>query len=500
MYSQTDILQIQQKGITLDQVNNQLNIFKKGVSFLTVTRPAGYNQGIFLYNSNEVEKLVMYFKEHKNNHSIAKFVPASGAATRMFKGLYEFLEEPQKPNSEADKFEEKLNAFAFYNDLKNIAINQGVEFEKIPRKLLVELLLQPKGLNYGNLPKGLLKFHKYEDYSRVPVEEHLVEGALYAQDKTNEVTVHFTISPEHIQSFNELIKSTAKKYEAEYAVKYHITYSIQKSSTDTVAADNQNKPFRDKEGKLVFRPGGHGALLENLNDLNSDIIFIKNIDNVVPDRLKPVTTEYKNAIAGLLLQTQYQIATYLKALEKSDITNELVVEIKEFIETNLGYIFPESFSKLSLKEKSDKLFEILNRPLRVCGMVKNSGEPGGGPFWVQSKDGSQSLQILESSQFDLDDEEQRNIFKKASHFNPVDLVVYTKDYKGNKFDLTRYSDPDTGFISLKSKDGKELKALELPGLWNGAMANWSTIFVEVPVLTFNPVKTVIDLLRDEHKA
>ena len=355
-----------------------------------------------------------------------------------------------------------------------------------------------KGLNYSSLPKGLLKFHTYDQWNRTSVEEHLVEGAMYAKNSDGKVNIHFTVSPEHLKLFTELIQLVSKEYEKKFDIIYNITFSIQKPSTDTIAVDDRNEPFLNSDGNLLFRPGGHGALLENLNDLNADVIFIKNIDNVVPDRIKNQTVTYKKALAGLLLKVQQQTFTYLKKLE-SGFDEKLISEIIPYIETKLGYHFSESLSDLSLLQKKNLLIDILNRPIRVCGMVKNEGEPGGGPYWVKSDEGSSSLQILESSQFNLKDHAQNEIFKKATHFNPVDLVITMRNYKGEKFNLLQYRDPETGFISIKSKDGKALKALELPGLWNGSMAFWNTIFVEVPMITFNPVKTINDLLRKEHQ-
>jgi hypothetical protein len=504
MFTKNDLLQIQSKGITIDTITKQIDTFKKGFPFLNVSKSATINDGIISLTSEQVDALKQEYSVKSKKHTISKFVPASGAATRMFKSLYEYVAEPTAIYEEVHKFITNINSFAFYNDLKNKSLENNLSLENLIKTNqiteIINLLLLPTGLNYGNLPKGLLKFHKYEDNSRVPIEEHLVEGALYGTNEKKEVNIHFTLSPEHIQAFNQLISSVIDKYSKLFKINYHITFSIQKPSTDTIAVDDFNNPFREKDGKLIFRPGGHGALLENLNEQNADIQFIKNIDNVVPDRLKPETTRYKMALAGLLLQNKETIDDYLLKLSKNLISdNEQVFEIKSYIETNLGYYFPDNFTKLELDEKRQKLFQILNRPIRVCGMVKNLGEPGGGPFWVKARDGSLSLQILETSQFDLDNEAQRTIFKSATYFNPVDLIVYTKDYKGNKFDLTNFTDPETGFISIKSKDGKELKALELPGLWNGAMANWNTIFVEVPIITFNPVKTLSDLLRDEHR-
>ena len=365
-------------------------------------------------------------------------------------------------------------------------------------KAVVSNLLESAGLNYGALPKGLLKFHRYADGVRTPLEEHLVEGALYAAGKSGEVNVHFTVSTQHRALFEKLVAAKAAEYEAKYGTTYHISFSEQKPSTDTVAADMENKPFRDEDGKVLFRPGGHGALIENLNDLDADIVFIKNIDNVVPDRLKADTVTYKKLLAGVLVTLQKQAFEYLELLDGGHYSHEQLETIIRFVQQQLRC------RRTDLKELEDAdlviyLRKKLNRPMRVCGMVKNVGEPGGGPFLAYNPDGTISLQILESSPVDMNDPEKKAMFEKGTHFNPVDLVCAVRDYKGNKFNLLKHVDKATGFISYKSKNGKDLKALELPGLWNGSMSDWNTVFVEVPLSTFNPVKTVNDLLREQHQ-
>ncbi len=354
-------------------------------------------------------------------------------------------------------------------------------------------------MNYGNLPKGLLTFHKYDHHSRTAVEEHLVEGSGYAANKGSVILIHLTVSPEHRNSFDQLLKKVQKKYEDEYKVRFEITYSVQKPSTDTLAIDDKNEPFRESDGSLHFRPGGHGALLENLNDIDADIVFIKNIDNVTHDRNKADTIRYKKALAGLLIHYQEKIFNYLNLLEKpKEISGKMLKEIADFLNEELGTTVNSRILQHPA-EAAVYLFKKLNRPIRVCGMVQNIGEPGGGPFWTLESDGSKSLQIVESSQVNLHDPEQAAILNSSTHFNPVDLVCGIKDFHGRKFNLMEYRDPETGFISKKFKNGKPLKALELPGLWNGSMARWNTIFVEVPINTFTPVKTVYDLLRPEHQ-
>ena len=435
---------------------------------------------------------------------IVKFVPASGAASRMFKNMFEFLgADYDVPTTDFEKkFFDHIHSFAFFNDLNAACIDNtgktiNALLEERQYKAIVSNLLEAAGLNYGALPKGLLKFHRYADGVRTPLEEHLVEGALYAAGKSGEANVHFTVSTEHRQLFQQLVDAKVAEYEAKYGIRYHVSFSEQKPSTDTVAADMENKPFRDK-GKLLFRPGGHGALIENLNDLDADVVFIKNIDNVVPDRLKGDTVTYKKLLAGVLVTLEAKAFDYLRLLDGGHYSHDQLEEIIRFVQRDLRC------RRADLKQLEDAdlviyLRKKLNRPMRVCGMVKNVGEPGGGPFLAYNPDGTVSLQILESSQIDMKDPEKKAMFEQGTHFNPVDLVCAVRDYKGNKFNLLNYVDKATGFISYKSKGGKELKALELPGLWNGSMSDWNTVFVEVPLSTFNPVKTVNDLLREQHQ-
>ena len=495
MLTQEDKAYLAKKGITEDKLNAQLECFKTGFPWLKLAGAASPGKGIMTPDKEEKDTYLNAWTDYLNGDGkVLKFVPASGAASRMFKNLFEYLDNGEK-TSFIQKFEDGIEHFAFIDDLKAAIAKNGGDSSV---KTAIATLLGDNGLSYGKLPKGLLKFHKYDDGARTPVEEHLVEGALYAGGKTGNVHVHFTVSPEHRSLFETLVANVAPKYEAQFGVKYSVSFSEQKSSTDTVAANPDNTPFRGKDGKILFRPGGHGALIENLNDLDADIIFIKNIDNVVPDRLKPETTEYKKLIAGVLVSKQAKAFKYLQLLDSGVYTHEQLEEIIRFLQNDLSCRNPE-LKNLEDAELAIYLHKKLNRPMRVCGMVKNVGEPGGGPFLAYNNDGTISLQILESSQIDTANEEYMKMFQNGTHFNPVDLVCAVKEYKGNKFDLKKYVDHKTGFISNKSKDGKELKALELPGLWNGSMSDWNTIFVEVPLATFNPVKTVNDLLREQHQ-
>ena len=494
------------KGISEEKLNAQLKNFETGFPFLKLAGAASPEKGITIPTADEKASYLAAWDKYLNGTSkVLKFVPASGAASRMFKDLFEFLDgESNEPNNDfIKKFFANIKNFAFYAELdKACADNEGKGIDALVSegnyKAVIANLLNEKGLSYGKLPKGLLKFHSYEENSRTPLEEHLVEGALYAGGKDGKVNVHFTVSPEHRPLFESLVTDKAAEYASKFNVAYSVSFSEQKSSTDTVAANPDNTPFRTEDGKILFRPGGHGALIENLNDLDADIIFIKNIDNVVPDRLKPETVEYKKLIAGVLVSMQKKAFDYLALLDSGKYTHEQLEEIIHFLHNDICLRNPE-LKVLEDAELAIYLKSKLNRPMRVCGMVKNVGEPGGGPFLAYNPDGTISLQILESSQIDKNNAEYLAMFNGGTHFNPVDLVCAVKDYQGNKFDLTKYVDPQTGFISSKSKNGKELKALELPGLWNGAMSDWNTIFVEVSLGTFNPVKTVNDLLRDQHQ-
>ena len=505
MFTSNDLELLSEKGIGIEQIEDQLSFFEKGVPYLPIVASASCDKGIMHVQE---QGQLLYFNEWesylKQNKRIFKFVPASGAASRMFKDLFEFLdanyEVPTTPFEKA--FFDGIKKFAFYEQLNDVCVrNEQKNIDRLiangSYKKIVENLLQATGLNYGQLPKGLLKFHNYPGNTRTAMEEHLVEGALYACNAEKKVNIHFTVSSEHKDLFQALTAEKVPGYEREFDVNYDVSFSEQKPSTDTLAVDNENKPFRDK-GNLLFRPGGHGALIENLNDIDADIVFIKNIDNVVPDSFKEITIRYKKLIAGILVHLQKKIFDYLDLIDSGKHNHEQLLEMIHFLQNDLCIKNPDTKfledSELALYIKSK-----LNRPLRVCGMVKNEGEPGGGPFLAINSDGTTSLQILESSQIDLKDPEKKALFERGTHFNPVDLVCSLKDNKGNCYNLSQYVDKKTGFISLKSKAGKALKALELPGLWNGAMSDWNTVFVEVPIETFNPVKTVNDLLRKEHQ-
>jgi hypothetical protein len=500
-----DLKQLQDKGISSQQIEEQIKFFQTGFPYLCIIASASIEKGIKYIIEKEQDKYLKTWVAYlEQNKEIVKFVPASGAASRMFKDLFEFLSADYTvPTTKFEQaFFNNIHRFAFFESLNRFCLlNEKMAIDDLMQtgkyKPIVENLLQEKGLNYGYLPKGLILFHSYPEGARTAMEEHLVEGALYACNQAKQVNVHFTVSPEHRALFEKLTEDQLSDYAQKFDVNYEVSFSEQKSATDTLAVDSENKPFREN-GQLLFRPGGHGALIENLNDISADVVFIKNIDNVVPDSFKMITVQYKKLLAGVLIDMQQKMFNYLQLIDSGNYTHEQVVEMLYFLQDELCVKNPET-KHLEDAELVLYIKSKLDRPLRVCGMVKNAGEPGGGPFLVVNSDATISLQILESSQIDLKNPEMKALFEQGTHFNPVDLVCALKNYKGEKFDLPKYVDKNTGFISLKSKGGKELKALELPGLWNGAMADWNTVFVEIPIETFNPVKTVNDLLRPEHQ-
>lgn len=515
MFSEKELQQIKSKGLTPQQVENQITSFKTGFPYIRLSAPATPGHGLNSFTDEEALSLSNYFDDNYKDYEILKFVPASGAASRMFKHLFEFRQAYKKTDDDIEKYSSdvsfnsvnyfftNIHKFAFYNQLKQIMAVNNLDIDKLIREfdfnLILDYFITEKGMNYASLPKGLLLFHNYKDDPRTSVEEHLVEGAHYSTDKNKISRVHLTVSPEHQSRFESKVNDKKSKYEDRFNVSLNVEFSQQKSFTDIIAVTPENEPFTNKDGSLLFRPGGHGALIENLNELEGEIIFVKNIDNIVPDRLRETTYLYKKVIGGLLFKLQSQTFDYLDILDSGNITEDELNIILEFAKNDLMIFIPDAYIGYDEMEKIDFLYNRLNRPIRVCGMVKNEGEPGGGPFWVIDEDDNQSLQIVESSQMDMNNPEQKEIISRSTHFNPVDLVCGIRNYKGEKFDLSEFVDPNTGFISLKSQGGKDLKAQELPGLWNGAMADWITIFVETPIITFNPVKTINDLLRPQHQ-
>ncbi len=500
-----DIETLKEKGISEEKLRDELKMLAEGFPFLKIEAPATVGHGISPLSDDMKKTAVKCWDELLSAGGIVmKMVPASGAASRMFKDIFSFVNgNKEKPDNDfMKKFFERIEDFAFFPRLNFICISlYGKSVDSLVKekrfKDVAQALIGKDGLNYGYLPKALLQFHKVIGTSRTALEEHLAEGAMYASGKNEKVTVHFTVSQDHLPLVMSKVEEASAHIGHKYGVTFDVSYSVQKSHTDTVASNLDGSPYREN-GKLFFRPGGHGALIENLNDLDADIIFIKNIDNVVPDERRASTVEYKKIIGGILVATKQRINEYCKKLDKGTPSAEDLEEMLHFTRTVLC-ITHDNADEMSAEEKAEYLFSKLNRPTRVCGMVKNEGEPGGGPYLAYNADGTVSPQILEASQIDPDNKETVKMMKNATHFNPVDLVVSTKDFRGKKFNLPDYVDKATGFISLKSREGVEIKALELPGLWNGAMSDWNTILVEVPADTFNPVKTVNDLLRDSHQ-
>jgi hypothetical protein len=501
-FSDKDLKAIAEKGVDVQEVLKQLEIFRRGTKPVRLIRPARVGDGIVQIHPEEIDELVSLHEQAAERGRMLKFVPASGVASRMFKDWYSWYQKGGVAwAGGAVDFLENVVKFAFYEDLKKVMASEGEDVERCIREGrcadILEFILTPRGLNYTWLPKGLLKFHIYPGQARTALEEHLVEAALYVRDAQKVCRIHFSVSEEHESRFINVLSGIRGYYEKPFAVKYEIAVTTQHPSTDTVAVDMENKPVLDRSGKIMFWPGGHGALLKNLNDIDGDIIFIKNIDNVVPDRLKDITVLYKKILGGYLIQLQDEIFNNLKLLSGRRVDDELLSRIIRFCQGKLFLFFPDGFWNDSSFAKKEYVFRMLNRPLRVCGMVKNEGEPGGGPFWVE-ENRTRSLQIVEQNQLDLNSEEQKDIWKGSTYFNPVDLVCGVRNYQGEKFDLNSYANMDAVFISKKSYEEGELKALELPGLWNGSMAFWNTVFVEVPLETFNPVKTIGDLLRKAH--
>lgn len=507
-----DFVQMNSCGTPIEKVRAQLLTFRNGLSKIQLMKPALLSDGIFDLDQARASKLAGYFDTKKEELELMKFVPASGAASRMFKFVCEFLAEfnphqetinayINRRKDEALKiFLVGIDKFPFFNEVLNVAKEDGT-YENMSKDLrylsFIKTMLTDKAFDYANKPKGILPFHAYEGFVATPVFEHLKESAAYAASE-GKAGVHFTISEEHLDGFLDAVDAAKKMVEPEYGVAINFGFSYQHKQTDTIAVDLVNQPFRNPDGSLLFRPGGHGALIQNLNELDADIVFVKNIDNVSHNNIETIAL-YKKALAGQLLDLQEQVFACLRRIEQDDVTEQEIRNMFAFAMAKLSVDVPEDIMKFTHEHRLDFAKQIFNRPIRVCGMVKNEGEPGGGPFWVKGDNGRVSLQIVESSQIDLDNPAQKAILAASTHFNPVDLVCGLKNYKGEKFDLEEFVDHSTGFIVHKNKMGKDLKSYELPGLWNGAMAGWITVFTEVPLATFNPVKTVNDLLKPAHQ-
>lgn len=513
-FTKEDIAFLNLKGISTQQLEEQLAVLHEGIPFADLRDPAIIQDGIDSYDQAEQEKLVTLFDNQKNTLDLLKFTPASGAATRMFKFLFTFLKEYDPEKESVNAYINKRNAqdlrlffvgldsFPFYKSVRNYLKASYPEETQtsvdVNRYHFVKMMLGQEALNFGNTPKGLFPFHTYKKHTTSAFEEHLFEAALYAKSK-GVAKLHFTISEQHQEAFKKKFIDCKEKIEAKTQTVFDITYSFQKPSTDTIAVSKKNIPIRTPEGNLYMRPGGHGSLIENLNEQEADLIFIKNIDNVVVSQYEEDVAFYKKMLAGKLLQLQEQSFNYLQIIDGAQLDEQTILEIVHFLQDAFSLKLASDFEKFSTKYQIEYLREQLDRPIRVCGMVKNEGEPGGGPFWVKHESGKISLQIIESVQIDPKSERQQKIKAAATHFNPVDIVCGVRDYKGKKYDLTQYIDKKAAFITHKTIQGQPIKALEHPGLWNGAMAHWNTLFVEVPLITFNPVKTVNDLLKPAHQ-
>ena len=491
--TEIDIEYLKEKGLNLEDVEAQVRDLKRGTQYLDITKPAVVNDGILHLSEEQQKEFLRYYEALRKSKSMVKFVPASGAATRMFKNLYAYLEDSVLTDY-IQEFITNIHLFAFCKELESSLLLDGYNMDALIKEkkynLIISFLLEEKGLNYGSLPKGLLSFHKCQEQVQTPIDEHLKEAKAYLGEAPKLV---FTISEIYTSLFEQKIKDGVENLAFE--IDYQLCY--QKAKTDTIAVGLNFEIVKDEQNKILMRPGGHGSLISNLDEIDTDIIFIKNIDNVVSQSLLENNIQYKKILVGVLFSYQEQIFTYQSKLKDSEITADLLEEIYIFLVQNLG-IKNFKWQKFTKKEKISYLKSKINRPLRVCGMVKNTGEPGGGPFWV-SKNKEESLQIVESSQIDLSKEKYKVIFNKSSYFNPVDLVCAVKNYKGEKYNLLDFVDKNSFFISKKSYKGKDILALEHPGLWNGGMSDWNTVFVAVPLQTFAPVKMINDLLKEEHQ-
>lgn len=510
-FSSLDFVQIYNDGISLENIQSQLNNYQNGILKSVLVKPAKVSEGILKLSEDEFQQKADFFDANKTGLKLIKFVPASGAASRMFQFLNEFLNDFDIENESINGYINRrkgyelpvfivgLDKFPFYDEIYEKLKQLYVGFDSLKSDYknfyFIKMLLSPDYFNYSNKPKAILPFHHYKTHIATPIEEHLYECAKYA-NSNGFSNLHFTVSEVHQIEFEKIIASVNDRVEKETQTTINTSFSYQSIRTNTIAVDNLNKPFRDENNRLFFRPGGHGALIGNLNDLDGDVIFIKNIDNVIQNH-QEVNALYKKTLAGILLESQQKVFSYLNAIEAGQEIN--VEELLDFAKNNLNINVKRAVSKYTVENQIIYIKKILNRPIRVCGMVKNEGDTGGGPFWVQNLKGGKSLQIVETSQIDLSNSDQVKIFNSSTHFNPVDLVCGIQNYKGEKFHLPDFVDKNSGFIVQKNKDGKPLKSYELPGLWNGAMAKWISIFVELPLITFNPVKTVNDLLRPPHQ-
>ncbi|MDN3664684.1 DUF4301 family protein [Algibacter miyuki] len=514
MFSKQDVQQFDNKGITIKEVEAQVSRIKNGMAYSNLIAAANIGTGIEGYSEAEHKNYIALFEARQNSLNIVKFVPASGAATRMFKFLFTFLKDFDAQKESIESYIEKSNdglIETFVSELKNLPFydevlakieSENSDFNSLNKGEacfeFVRTMLNEEGLNYSFFPKGLLPFHTYKTGVVTAFQEHLLESTLYASSN-NEAHLHFTVSEKHHKYFNAEFAKIKSILENKTNTNFHVTFSYQKEETETLALTTANEVYRKDDGSILFRPAGHGALLENLNDLDADLLFIKNIDNIVVFEKNKDVSEYKKMLAGVLVEAQEKAFEFLNQLDQEHVSEEDLLAIALYITKKMNVALVDEFDDFTSEEKKNYLKNKLNRPMRVCGMVKNVGEPGGGPFWVKAENGDVSLQIVEFAQIDIANKAQAEIVNNATHFNPTDLVCAVKNYKGEKFNLLDYVDPEAAFITMKTQNGTDIQALELPGLWNGSMADWISIFVEVPLHTFSPVKTVNDLLKPEHQ-
>jgi len=508
--------EIVEHGIIEQQILEQLEVFERGELFTEIVKPCVKGDGIFVLDDSQSDKLLENYLSAAISGRLTKFVPASGAATRMFNHIQSYLNSSKtisiarlKKEMHTDtnaksvyEFITNLKYLAFYEDLKSLPSLEKFDLDNISDEddisIILRKVLDSSGLNYSFYPKGAILFHKYNGENRTAFEEHIYEAVELLKDQSGNARIHFTISEEHAELFKEIIEKATKHFQKQ-SVQVKVTYSFQKKSTDTISVTPDNQLFKDSNNKLVFRPAGHGALIENLNDLDADIVLIKNIDNILPSTKNIESVKSIKIMTGILVKLQRQVFNYLKILDSKNVNESIINEIKTFASYFLSVLLTDAFERKTTDKKADYLFEKLNRPLRVCGMVKNEGHPGGGPFWVRIKSDEVSLQIVEESQINKNNKDKADMLKASTHFNPVDMICAIRDFKGNKFNLKNFVDESSGLITTKSFEGRQLKALELPGLWNGAMAYWNTVFVEIPAETFNPVKEINDLLKPQHR-
>ena len=497
--------QIASHGLAVHEVERQVALLETPPLPVKVDRACTLGDGIRVIDAETGDRLARFFESRMPELGCVKFIPASGAASRMFAALSAEA-RASDPVSLSD-----LRARDDANAAEVLKLLDGIErlpfVDRLPSRdpesfdddvrSLLQFMLGSDGLGYETLPKALIPFHREGAAALTPFEEHLVEAAEYAKGEGGLCRLHFTVSPEHLPGFESLEQRVHADFGERLDANFQIDYSVQKPSTDSIAVAEDGTLFVGDDGRLVFRPGGHGALIENLAEIDADIVFVKNIDNVAHRDRRGDGLQWKKVLAGMAVELKTHAFELIDSL-KNARTEDSIAAAVDFVRRSLNIDPATLVDESGSIPSAEVLIDRLNRPLRVCGMVRNTGEPGGGPFWVRNAEGT-SAQIVEASQIDLNDSEQRERLETSTHFNPVDLVCAPRAHDGSLHDLRQFIDQDTVFVVEKSKDGRPLRAIERPGLWNGAMALWNTVFVEVPVETFTPVKTVSQLLDPPHQ-